>query len=73
MALSSNELIKLDWQATKPARSSQEIYFLLGLRKGGIIRNGEKWIFKKADELAERFNLSATVRRHLNVLWTGLA
>lgn len=69
--LTSNELIKLVYQETGFTAGSifQEIYFLLRLKKGGIIRNGEKWIFKKADELAERFQLSErTVRRHLKVL-----
>ena len=59
----------------KAGQIFQEIYFLLGLRKGGIIRNGEKWIFKSADDLAQRFNLSErTVRRHISVLvnWAGL-
>ena len=52
-----------------PGQLFQEIIYLLGLKKGGIIRDGQKWIWKKQSELAKRFNRDErTIRRHLKAL-----
>ena len=52
-----------------PGQLFQEIIYLLGLKKGGIIRDGQKWIWKKQSELATRFNRDErTIRRHLKAL-----
>ena len=70
-ALTPNELTALVYQRFGHTAGSlfQEIFFLLKLKKGGIVREGEKWIFKTAKELHERMNLSErTIRRHLSVL-----
>ena len=70
-ALTPNELTALVYQRFGHTAGSlfQEIFFLLKLKKGGIVRDGEKWIFKTAKELHERMNLSErTIRRHLSVL-----